>query len=65
MFFVDGKEVNKSDIMTIEKGKEVKKEYQFDGHQQIEIKVLDANTREQLDKATVSKSSARDLGGLL
>tara|TARA_B100000242_G_scaffold294388_1_gene277051 strand:+ start:8981 stop:11215 length:2235 start_codon:yes stop_codon:yes gene_type:complete len=64
MFFVDGKKVNKSDIMTIEKGKEIKKEYQFDGHQQIEIKVLDANTREQLDKATVTKSSARDLGGL-
>lgn len=64
MFFVDGKEVNKSDIISIEKGKETKKEYQFDGHQQIEIKMLDANTREQLDKATVTKSSARDLGGL-
>lgn len=65
MFFVDRKEVNKSDIISIEKGKETKKEYQFDDHQQIEIKVLDANTREQLDKATVTKSSARDLGGLL
>ncbi len=65
MFFVDGKEVNKSDIITIEKGKKIKKEYQFDGHQQVEIKVLDANTREQLDKATVTKGSARDLGGLL
>lgn len=65
MFFVDGKEVNKSDIFTIEKSKEIKKEYQFDEHQQIEVKVLDANTREQIDKATVTKSSARDLGGLL
>lgn len=65
MFFVNGNEVNKSDIITIEKGKEIKKEYQFDGHQQIEIKVLDASTREQLDKATATKSSARDLGGLL
>lgn len=65
MFFVDGKEVNKSDIFTIEKDQEIKKEYQFDGYQKIEIKVLDANTREQLDKVTVTKSSARDLGGLL
>lgn len=65
MFFVNGKEVNKSDIFSIEKDQELKKEYQFDIHQQIEVKVLDANTREQLDKATVTKSSARDLGGLL
>lgn len=65
LFFVDRKEVNKSDIITIEKDKEIKKEYQFDGHQLIEIKVLDATTREQLDKVTVTKSNARDLGGLL
>ena len=65
LFFEDGKEINKSDIITIEKGEEVRKEYEFDSHQQIEIKVLDANTREQLDKVTVSKSAARDFGGLL
>lgn len=65
LFFVNGKEINKSDIITIIKGKEVKKEYQFDGYQQIEVKVLDANTKEQLDKASINKSSARDLGGLL
>ncbi|OMP32276.1 hypothetical protein [Mangrovimonas sp. DI 80] len=65
MFFAGGKEINRSDIITIEKGKEIKKEYQFDSHQQIEIKVLDVETKEQLDKTSVLKSSARDLGGLL
>ncbi|NGX85344.1 hypothetical protein [Aequorivita sp. KMM 9714] len=65
LFFANGKEVNKSDIITIEKDKEIKKEYQFDSSSTIEIKVLDATTKEQLDKATVSQSAARDLGGLL
>ncbi|MDG4950735.1 hypothetical protein NLM59_07345 [Weeksellaceae bacterium KMM 9724] len=64
MFFADGKEINKSDIFTIEKGEELKKEYQFDSHQQIEVKILDANTKQQLDKAIITQSSARDLGGL-
>lgn len=65
MFFVNGKEINKSDIITIAKDSTVKKEYQFDSNWEIEIKVLDVNTREQLDKATVSQSKSRDLGGLL
>jgi hypothetical protein len=65
LFFSNGKEINKSDIITIAKGEEIKKEYQFDSNISIEIKVLDANTKEQLDKASVSQSSARDLGGLL
>lgn len=64
MFFVDGKELNKSDIIMIEKGEIVKKEYQFDNNSKIEIKILDANTREQLDKVIVTQSSARDMGGL-
>lgn len=65
LFFSNGKEINKSDIITITKGEEIKKEYQFDSNTIIEIKVLDANTKEQLDKASVSQSTARDLGGLL
>ncbi|MGO4921400.1 hypothetical protein [Maribacter spongiicola] len=65
LFFSNGKEISKSDIITIVKGEETKKEYQFDSSTNIEIKVLDASTKEQLDKAIVSQSSARDLGGLL
>ena len=65
LFFSNGKEINKSDIITIAKGEEIKKEYQFDDNANIEIKVLDINTKEQLDKASVSQNKARDLGGLL
>lgn len=64
LFFAGNEKINESDIITIQKEKEIKKEYQFDKHTSIEVKLLDALTREQLDKATVNKSMARDLGGL-
>jgi hypothetical protein len=65
MFFSKNKQFNVSDIITIESGVELKKEFQFGSYAEIEIKVLDATTKEQLDKITVKQSSARDLGGLL
>ena len=57
--------MNESDIITILRDEEIKKEYQFGSHHLIELIVLDALTKEQLDKVTIKKSSARDLGGLL
>lgn len=65
MFFAESQEIDKSEIINIEKNEEIKKEYQFNDNQKIEVKVFDAKTKEQLDKVTVSKNSARDLGGLL
>lgn len=65
MFFSKGKEINKSNIITLNKGEEIKIDYEFDTYSEIEVRVLDAESKEQLDKATVSQSSARDLGGLL
>ena len=65
MFFSNGEKINQSDIISIEKGKEIKKEYQFDSNITIEIKVLDADSKEQLDKVTVSQIASRDLGGLI
>jgi len=65
MFFAKGEKFNESDIITISKDEELKKEYQFGKHTNIEVKVLDAATKEQLDKVTIKQSTARDLGGLL
>ncbi|WP_075603951.1 hypothetical protein [Saccharicrinis aurantiacus] len=65
LFFANNQKFNESDIITVNNDQELKKEYQFGSHSEIEIKVLDANTKEQLDKVTVKQSSARDLGGLL
>ncbi|NJY61423.1 PglZ domain-containing protein [Salinimicrobium sp. CDJ15-81-2] len=65
MFFSNGVKNNESDIFTIDKGGELRREFHFGSNTEIELKVLDAITREQLDKITIKKSSARNLGGLL
>jgi len=65
MFFVNGKKINESDIITIHNNETIKKEYSFGHNQKVEVKLMDANTKEQLDKATVIQNQARDLGGLM
>ncbi len=65
LFFADGVKVNESDIITIEKNQELKKEYQFGSNHELEMKILDAITREQLDGLTIKQGTARDMGGLL
>lgn len=65
LFMAEGKQVNKSDIITVESGQIVKKEYGFDDHDEIQVVVVDAETRETLDKVTVKRTSIRDMGGLL
>ena len=65
VFYARGMKINESDIITIEKNAEVKKEYNFGSNNEIEIKILDASTMAQLDKVTVKQNNARDLGGLM
>lgn len=60
----EGKQVNQSDIVTISSGKRHEKDYSFEKFDHLEVLLLDAETREQLDKAVITKSTARDLGGL-
>lgn len=64
LFFSKGIQINKSDVITIKKDEEIKKDYDFDGKKELEIKVLDSITKEQLDKVAVMQNNARDLGGL-
>jgi hypothetical protein len=65
VFYARGMKINESDIITIEKNAEIKKEYNFGSNNEIEIKILDALTMAQLDKITVKQNNARDLGGLM
>lgn len=65
VFFENGKQVNKSDLLTISKNEEVCKEYSFDGAKEIEVQLLDAETKECLDRIKIKRDSVRDLGGLL
>ena len=44
---------------------EVKKEFRFGSNAELEVKIVDAITKEQLDKVVVKQNKARDLGGLL
>jgi len=65
VFYAKNKKISESDIVTIEKNAELKKEYNFGANNEIEIKILDALTMAQLDKTIVKQNNARDLGGLL
>jgi hypothetical protein len=65
VFFSNKTQVNKSDILTIKRGEHIAKEYAFDGHQTLEVHLLDAATKQQLDRAVVKQNRDRDLGDLL
>ena len=65
VFFANKTQVNKSDIFTAQRGEHFSKEYAFDGHQTLEVHLLDATTKQQLDRVVVKQNRDRDLGGLL
>lgn len=65
VFFANKAQVNKSDVFTIQRNERATKEYTFDGHSELEVHLLDAATKQQLDHAVVKQNKNRDLGGLL
>jgi hypothetical protein len=65
LLFADNKQIAKSDILTIQNEQKIQKEYEFDQHFRIDIILIDAETKEQIDKTTVVKKQIRNLGGLL
>lgn len=65
VFFSGQTVVNKSDIITIQSEQSLKKEYTFDGKEELVVLLLDAVTKEQLDRAEIRRNKDRDLGGLL
>ncbi|MBF0203015.1 MAG: PglZ domain-containing protein [Desulfamplus sp.] len=64
LFFASKIQFNKSDVFTIQRNEHVTKEYTFDGHPEIEVQLLDATTKQQLDRAVIKQNKERDLGGL-
>lgn len=65
VFFANKAQINKSDVYTIQRNERITKEYTFDGHSEIEVHLLDAATKQQLDRAVVKQNKDKDLGGLL
>ena len=64
-FYVDGKNIKTSDVFEIQANSTIKKEYSLDGNKQMQIQILDAETKELLDSTKVIKNQGRDLDGLL
>ena len=65
LFMANGKQVNKSDIITLKPEELLKKEYSFDGRNELDAIVIDAETKETIDRATIKQKTIRDTGGLL
>lgn len=65
VFFANKARVNKSDVFTIEQNEQITKDFEFDKYPEMEVQLLDASTKQQLDRAVVKRNQARDLGGLL
>jgi hypothetical protein len=65
VFFANKAQVHKSDVFMIKCNDKITKEYTFDGHPVQEVHLLDATTKQLLDKAIVKQNNDRDLGGLL
>lgn len=64
VFFANKQPINTSDIFIIRQNEQINKNYSFDGNTEIEIHLLDAGSKQELDRAVVKKNTARDLGGL-
>jgi hypothetical protein len=64
VFFAKKIQINKSDVFTIQRNEIITKEYTFDGYPEIEVQLLDASSKQQLDRAIIKQNKARDLGGL-
>ena len=64
VLFSNGTQISKSEIINVKNNDKVNKEYSFDGHDKIDVKILDAITKEQLDYTAVKQNKDRDMGGL-
>jgi hypothetical protein len=65
MLYANGNNYSSSNILTIEPGATQAIEFSFNGNKELQAILLDATTQEQLDTVKITKSNARDLGGLL
>lgn len=64
LLYVGDKIVDKSSIISISPGSQEKVEFSLDSATEGVVVIIDEDTKDQLDKAKVTKSQMRDLGGL-
>lgn len=63
--FSGQQEINKGSSFTLYAGDKKSQEFSFDSKKELTIYLVDANSKEQLDKVTIKQATGRDLGGLL
>lgn len=61
LFFANKAQVNKSDVITVQSNGQVTKEYTFDGHNEIEVQLVDAMTKQQLDRVLIKRITTATL----
>jgi hypothetical protein len=64
IFFHRKSQVNKSDVFSITPDEVLAKDYTFDGYESLEVQLVDAVTKQLIDKTTIRQTKDRDLGGL-
>jgi hypothetical protein len=62
MFFANTRQVKTSDVFTIKRNEIITREFLFDDQPVMEVHLLDAATKERLDKAVIKQNRDRDLG---
>ena len=65
MLFAGSTSYSCGNIVTMAPGECVVLEFSFGGHKAVRAVLLDADTQEQIDSASIEKSNVRDVGGLL
>ena len=64
LLYANGIQNITSSIITIEQGKHYALEFSFSGNNEVTAVLVDATTQEQLDSVKITKTNARDMGGL-
>jgi len=64
VFFANKKQVNRSDIFTVQDSTQINKDFSFDGKPELEVILIDAETKETLDKVSIKQGNDRNLTDL-
>ena len=65
LLYAGGANYQSSSIITIKAADVQSLDFSFNQHQEVEAVLIDADTKEQLDKTIIKQTNLRDLGGLL
>lgn len=65
LLYAGGSNYQSSSIITVNQGDAQSFEFSFNQHREVEAVLIDADSKEQIDKVIIKQNNLRDLGGLL